>query len=355
MAPNIVYEAILNGFRAVLDYISAHVLTCLIPAFFIAGAISAFVKKDAILKYFGPEEKKHIAYPLASISGTVLAVCSCTILPIFAGIYKKGSGIGPAITFLFAGPAINLLAIIYTAQILGYEIGIARAVASILMSILIGIVMSVLFREHDRQILAKNRRKIMAEEKDKPLKVQIAFFSLLLAILIVGGAGIPIYEKLLIMLVFVALLIFILKKNFTKRELRNWGTETWDLTKKIFPILVAGTFVLGLIAYFLPPSTFAPWLGGNSIISCFTATVVGALLYMPTLLEVPIVGTTLGYTHGVIGGGPALSLLLAGPSLSLPSMIVLQRIIGTKKAMAYIFLVIIMSTVAGYLYGLIGV
>jgi uncharacterized membrane protein YraQ (UPF0718 family) len=325
------------------------VLTCLIPAFFIAGAIAAFVKKEAILRYFGADVKKHISFSVASISGTVLAVCSCTILPIFAGIYKKGSGIGPAITFLFSGPAINILAIVYTAQILGYDIGIARAVGAIAMALVIGFLMSMLFR--DRVEGAMKARRARVEERKNGGK-EIWLFVVLIAILVIGGAQIEILYRVALIAVLLIALVF-LTRYFSKTELREWGIETWDLAKKIFPILLLGTFFVGIIAYFLPPETFRPYLGSNSIASCFLGSVVGALLYMPTLLEVPIVGTTLGYTTGVLAKGPALALLLAGPSISLPSMIVLQRIMGTKKTLAYILLVVFSSALAGYIFGAI--
>jgi len=349
---NIIYDALNSGLASVLDYLSAHVLTCLLPAFFIAGAIAAFVKKDAILKYFGADVKKHISFSVASVSGTVLAVCSCTILPIFAGIYKKGSGMGPAITFLFSGPAINILAIIYTAQVLGYDIGIARALTAIVMSVLIGFIMSILFRKQEERKNAANAKELDPDVRKNERKY-IWLFVILIALLVAGGAQIEMMYKASVIAIMVLVLIVFLVGYFSKTEMRGWGIETWDLTKKIFPILLLGTFIVGIIAYFLPPETFRPWLGGNSISACLLGSVVGTLLYMPTLLEVPIVGTTLGYSTGVIGGGPALALLLAGPSISLPSMIVLQRIIGTKKTVAYIFLVVLVSAVAGYLFGAI--
>lgn len=344
---NIVYDALVSGVNAVLDYISAHVLTCLIPAFFIAGAIAAFVKKDAILRYFGNDVEKWKSYGVASVSGGVLAVCSCTILPIFAGIYKKGAGIGPATTFLFAGPAINILAIIYTAQILGYDLGAARAISAVLMSVVIGVLMSILFKGES----SGGRPNPKSNERGKPIWLILVFFTLLITILIIGGTKLELWLKIMVMLLLAVVLGLLCYRYFTKKEMKTWGTETLDLAKKIFPILLVGTFVLGVVAYFLPPQTFAPFLSGNSISACFTASIVGALLYMPTLLEVPIVGTTLGYTSGIIGAGPALSLLLAGPGVSLPNMVVLFRILGARKAMAYLLIVILISAFSGYIFG----
>jgi uncharacterized membrane protein YraQ (UPF0718 family) len=353
---NPIIDAIINGFYAVLDYLSAHVLTCLIPAFFIAGAITAFVKKDTILKYFGPKMKKHISYSIASVSGTVLAVCSCTILPLFAGIYKKGSGIGPASTFLYAGPAINILAIVYTAQILGYDLGAARAFFAILMSIVIGLIMAAIFRKHDEELNSKNKKgqmiiQIRGGGENRPTWVILAFFGLMIAILIIGASQLAWVPKLAIVYLITIVVAVILIYYYTRDDVTDWGYETWDLTKKIFPILIAGTFIVGVIAFFLPPETFKPYLGDNSLAANFLASVIGAILYMPTLLEVPIIGTTFGYSSGLMGSGPALALLLAGPAVSLPNMIVLYRIMDAKKTGVYIIIVIFISTMAGFIYG----
>jgi uncharacterized membrane protein YraQ (UPF0718 family) len=351
---NIIYDALFSGLESVLDYLSAHVLTCLIPAFFIAGAIGAFIKKDAILLYFGPKVNKWKSYGIASVSGAILAVCSCTILPLFAGIYKKGSGIGPATAFLYAGPAINVLAIVYTARVLGYDLGAARAVSAIGMSFLVGFIMAKVFRSHDEKNVAANQVPESSNGiTDKPLWVFYGFFTLMVLILIIGAAQIDWIIKIIFLIILIAGLLAIVNFYYQRDELEDWGYETWDLTKKIFPFLIFGTFVVGLIAYFLPPETFSPYLGSNSILDCFTGAVIGAILYMPTLLEVPIIGTTFGYSSGLMGQGPALALLLAGPAVSLPNMIVLYQIIGAKKTIVYIWLVIIFSTVAGFFYGLI--
>ncbi|MDG6225509.1 MAG: permease [Candidatus Thermoplasmatota archaeon] len=360
-----------SGMDSLLDYIVNHTITCLIPALFIAGAIAAFVKKDAILKYFGPSVKRYISYPLAAVSGTVLAVCSCTILPLFAGIYKKGSGIGPATAFLYSGPAINVLAIAYTASALGYDIGAARAIIAVLMSMVIGFLMSVIYRKHDRALMEEAKKNPMlemaSEKSERPKWVPLAFFLSLLGILIFGASsfsnvmefassiGLDISSPWMIKFPIVyALTIGIGLMSiyyFKKDEITDWGMETWDLTKKIVPILVAGAFVVGVIAYFVPPETFRPALGNEGILANLLASVIGALLYMPTLLEVPIIGTTFGYSDGVMGSGPALALLLAGPAVSLPSMIVLTKIMGLKKTMTYILLVVIFSSLAGFIYG----
>ncbi|MDO9035837.1 MAG: permease [Methanoregula sp.] len=346
--------SLLMGWDTLFGYLSQHVVTCLIPAFFIAGAIASFIKKDAILKYFSPETKKSTSYGIASVSGAVLAVCSCTILPMFASILKKGSGLGPAITFLYAGPAINILAIVYTANVLGYDLGIARAVAAVVLSILIGLIMMSLFPAHDDETTkthAAARRAVMAKEDTRPRWVIPAFFIFLVAILLIGTSALDVFIRLLIVYFLSMAVAFLLIYYFTRDEITDWGLEIWDLTKKIFPILVIGTFALGVLAFFLPPETFKPFFGNNSLQANFLAAIVGAILYMPTLLEVPVIGTTLGYLSGSMAKGPALSLLLTGPSVSLPSLLVIYRIIGAKKTLTYAGLVIVFSTMAGFLFG----
>ena len=345
--------ALLSGLTAMVDYLAAHTITCLVPAFFIAGAIAAFVKKEAILKYFSPDAKKSVSYGIASISGVVLAVCSCTILPMFAGILKKGSGIGPATTFLYAGPAINILAIIYTASVLGWDLGFARAVFAISMSIAIGLLMALIFRSYDQQVTAAGKGFVSAaEEATRPKWVVPLFFIFLVLILVIGASGlIPFSIRLSIVYILTLGVALLLIYYFERDEVTEWGYEIWDLTKKIFPILIAGTFVVGIIAYFLPPETFRPFFGDNSVGACLLAAVVGTILYMPTLLEVPIIGGTFGYTQGIMAGGPALALLLSGPAVSLPSLLVLYRIMGVKKTAVFAVLVIAFSTVAGVIYG----
>jgi len=349
--------SLLLGWTTLLDYLSQHVVTCLVPAFFIAGAIAAFVKKEAILKYFSPETKKTTSYGIASISGAVLAVCSCTILPMFAGILKKGSGLGPAITFLYAGPAINILAIVYTAKVLGFDLGVARAVAAIVLSIAIGFVMMKLFPAQDEETsktFGAARKAAIACADDKPGWVVVTFFVFLIAILLVGTSALDVLWRLLIVYILSLGVAFLIIYYFTRDEVTEWGLEIWDLTKKIFPVLVIGTFALGVLAFFLPPTAFRPFFGDNSLPANLLAAITGAILYMPTLLEVPIIGTTLGYLSGDMAKGPALALLLTGPSVSLPSLLVIYRILGGKKTLAYAGLVVGFSTLAGFIFGNLG-
>lgn len=356
-----------SGIEALQEYLSAHVLTCLIPAFFIAGAIAVFVSKQSVLKYFGAQTKKYISYSIASVSGGILAVCSCTVLPLFTSIYKRGAGIGPATAFLFSGPAINILAIILTARVLGFNIGLARVIGAVGMSIIIGLLMAFIFRNHDNE----NNNLFGGQDEqgnNRPLKVSLLFFILLVLILVIGAASteyISWVPKLAIVYALTILVSVILIFYYSRDEVKHWGMETWDLTKKIIPILFVGVFIVGIIggvaAYYMPgadPSNavgvaVAPYIGGNDIFSCFFASVIGAVLYMPTLLEVAIVGNLFGYSSGLMGGGPALALLLAGPSLSLPNMIVITKVLGVKKAGVYIGLVVVVATVVGFAYGMI--
>jgi uncharacterized membrane protein YraQ (UPF0718 family) len=362
-------DILLSGIASLEEYLSAHVLTCLVPAFFIAGAISIFVSKNTILNYFGAKTKKYISYSIASVSGAILAVCSCTVLPLFAGIYKRGAGIGPASTFLFSGPAINILAIVLTARVLGFEIGLARVIGAVFMSILIGLLMAFIFRKEEKE-KKKNNLELGQDsnQTNRPLKISLLFFILLVIILIVGAASteyIPWVPKLASVYLLTIILSVILIFYYSRDEIKNWGYETWNLTKKIFPILLIGVFIVGIIggaAAFLNPGInpdnavgemVKPYIGGNSLFSCFLSSIIGAILYMPTLLEVKIIGGLFGYSVGTMGGGPALALLLAGPSLSLPNMIVITKVIGLKKAFVYICLVIIIATFVGFAYGLI--
>jgi hypothetical protein len=348
------------GLSTLMEYLSAHVLTCLIPAFFIAGGIAALLKTEMVLKYFGADAPKWICYSVAATSGTILAVCSCTILPMFAGIEKKGAGIGPATAFLFSGPAINLLAIVLTARVLGLDLGIARAVAAVSMAVIIGLIMAAIFERNRKCEISSNNATTQAtmettelQESGRTERISILFLGLLIGVLLSATSKLEFALKWTIVAAFVAAAAYVLIRYFSSDEKSAFFSETWSLAKKIFPLLVVGTFITGIIGYFMPVELLRTYLGSNSFWSCFIASIIGALLYMPTLLEVPIVGTLFGYSSGITAAGPALSLLLAGPSLSLPSMIVITRIIGLKKGGVYFSLVVIASTIVGMLYGAI--
>ena len=334
-----------SGWEALLEYLSGHVMTCLVPAFFIAGAIAVFVSQASVMRYFGAKANKILAYSVASVSGTILAVCSCTILPLFAGIHKRGAGLGPAIAFLYSGPAINILAIVYTARLLGFDLGVARAIGAISFSVIIGLIMAFIWRKEELQKTNNPGELVLPQEegKSKPQGITLFYFAILVGILVFGAA-----QKWLITGVLLLVLGVVLYRWFDKGELKYWLEQTWDLFKKIFPILIAGVFVAGIIKALLPQPVVEHWLGGNGLRPTFIASVFGALMYFSTLTEVPIIRalTDLG-----MGKGPALALLLAGPALSLPNMIVIARIMGIKKTAVYVSLVVIMATMTGMVFG----
>ncbi|MDD2834866.1 MAG: permease [Methanothrix sp.] len=353
-----IIAALQAGLSTLLEYLSAHVLTCLIPAFFIAGAIAALLHKETVLKYFGADAPKWLCYSVAATSGTILAVCSCTILPMFAGIQKRGAGIGPATAFLFSGPAINLMAIILTARVLGLDLGIARAVAAVSMAVVIGLIMAAIFQKSEKRCESSPAPAFPVdsnlEVKNRPSYTTGLFMAVLVAILLVATSGVlELLPKAIIVGALILIAAFLMKSYYQPEEQEAFLSETAWLAKKIFPLLVVGTFITGIIGYFLPVEWIRTIFGTSSFSSCLLASAIGSLLYMPTLLEVPIVGTLFGYSTGVTAAGPALSLLLAGPSLSLPSMIVITRVMGLKKSGVYIVLVVLISTLAGMIYGAI--
>lgn len=346
-------------------YARAHVLLCLVPAFFIAGAIAAFVSKASVMKYLGARANKALAYGVASVSGSVLAVCSCTVLPLFAGIYRMGAGIGPATAFLYSGPAINILAIVLTARILGVGIGVARATGAVLFSIVIGIAMHAIFRKEETA--KANAQAAMPQPKvSRPLWKNALYLATMAGFLVFANWGQPqqtsgvwfaIYSaKWIIAFACLAALgaaIFFLLR-MTRDEAGEWIESTWDFAKQIMPLLLVGVLVSGFLLGrpghegIIPSSWVSGAVGGNSIRANLFASVAGAFMYFATLTEVPIVQGLLG---SGMGKGPALALLLAGPALSLPSMLVIRSVMGTKKAVVFIFLVIVLSTVTGLIYG----
>lgn len=334
-----------GGLNGLKEYLSAHVITCLVPALFIAGAIATFVSQAGVLKYFGPQAKRAVSYSVASVSGAVLAVCSCTVLPLFAGIYKKGAGLGPAIAFLFSGPAINVLAIVYSAKLLGYDIGLARAIGAIAFSIITGLIMAFIYRKEKSQYDAKAFAMLTADPPGKSIRQQVIFLVLLVSILVFAASGNWIATGIL----FIALAV-VLWRWFTQGEIVQWLKETLHFTRLIIPWLLVGVFAAGVLRVIIPESIITTYVGGNSISANFIASFAGALMYFATLTEVPIVKAFMDLG---MGKGPALALLLAGPALSLPSILVLNKIMGTKKMFTYVGLVVVMATITGYIFGLI--
>lgn len=338
-----VANSIINGFKMLNEYAKEHVLLCLVPAFFIAGTISVMLKKDAILKLLGPSAKRIVSYPVAAVSGAILAVCSCTILPLFGGIYKKGAGIGPATTFLFAGPAINIAAIFLTARVLGWDLGIARMIATITAAVFVGIIMELIYQEKGTGGF------VVAEKTENGIRA-IVFFLVQLTFLVISGLKLNSTLKYSSMTVLASSTAVIALIGFPRNETKQWLQETWDFAKKILPYLFVGVFLAGLITKLLPQAVIVALLGKNNLLSTFLASVIGALMYFATLTEVPIIQalTELGMAKG-----PTLSLLMAGNTLSLPSMIVITKLLGKKKAFTYFALVVGFSTIFGLIYGLI--
>ena len=342
----ILSQLLQGGWHALLEYLSAHVLTCLVPAFFIAGAIAVFVSQGAVLRYFGPKANKLLSYSVASVSGTILAVCSCTVLPLFGGIYKRGAGIGPAVAFLYSGPAINVLAIVYTARILGFELGLARAIGAIVFAAGIGLIMALIYRKEKslKDSAAFDALLDAAPESKSPWQ-QIIFFAVLVGILVFAASKVWVFTGILL-----AVLFFILWRWFTKGEIGMWMKETLRFARLIVPWLLVGVFIAGVITTFVPQDAVTDWVGGNSLLANFIASFLGALMYFATLTEVPIISA---FMNLGMGKGPTLALLLAGPALSLPNMLVIRSIMGTKKTLTYVGLVVIFATFTGYIFGLI--
>lgn len=357
--------AVFEALALVRWYAREHVILCLVPAFFIAGAISVFVSQAAVLKYFGASAPKALAYGVASVSGSILAVCSCTVLPLFSGIYTRGAGLGPAIAFLYSGPAINVLAIILTARVLGIEMGVARAVGAVAFSVVIGLLMHLFFlkEEHSRA----ERGEIALGEAPKPARPlwkDASYFLSMVAVLVFLNWGAPqanvgfwlaAYRvKWILSGFFLLLVALMLARWFNKDELSEWVGASWGFAKQILPLLLAGVAAAGLLLGrpghegLIPSEWVARLVGGNSLGANLFSALVGAFMYFATLTEVPILEGLMG---AGMGKGPALALLLAGPALSLPNMLVINGVIGPKKTFAYCSLVVVMATLSGLLYG----
>jgi uncharacterized membrane protein YraQ (UPF0718 family) len=357
-------NALMESLYLVKWYAQEHVILCLVPAFFIAGAISVFVSQASVMKYLGARANKVLAYGVASFSGTVLAVCSCTVLPLFAGIYKMGAGLGPACAFLYSGPAINILAIILTARVLGFQLGVARAIGAISFSVILGLIMHFIYRKEELE-KANGQMNMPKPQVRRPLLQNALFFAVMIGVLVFANWGKPlegdhglwslIYQYKWWIAGFSLLsLAIILFRWFKKDELKEWTSATWVFALQILPLLLGGVlvsgFLLGRVGHEgVIPNRWVEWaVGGNSLRANLLSSVAAAFMYFATLTEVPILQGLIG---SGMGKGPALALLLAGPALSLPSMLVLRSIMGTQKTVVYVSLVIIMSTITGMFFG----
>jgi uncharacterized membrane protein YraQ (UPF0718 family) len=356
-----------EAFLMLGEYARQHVLLCLVPAMFIAGAITVFLNQQAVMRYLGPDANRLTAYGVASVSGAILAVCSCTVLPIFKGIYKKGAGLGPAVAFLYSGPAINVLAIVLSAKVLGWKLGAARTVGALLFSVVIGLLMALIFRDEDKRRATDARMFAQLDEKPaRNLGRTIVYMASMIGILVFvnwadskGGSAAwdAIHSvKYWIVGAFALVLVYALVRWFTKVERVEWVIATRDFSLQILPLLFGGVLLSGFLLgrpghdALIPSSWIAGLLGGNSLGANFLAAFSGALMYFATLTEIPIVQ---GLRGAGMGQGPALALLLAGPSLSLPSILVIAGELGWKKTLTYVGLVVALSTMAGLAFGAI--
>ncbi|HOF60330.1 MAG TPA: permease [Candidatus Latescibacteria bacterium] len=400
-------NAVSEAFQLTKWYAREHVVLCLIPAFFIAGAISVFVNQAAVMRYLGAKAKRTLAYGVASVSGTILAVCSCTVLPLFAGIYKRGAGLGPAIAFLYSGPAINVLAIVMTARIMGLELGVARAVGAVVFSVVIGLLMAFIYRKDET---ARNGAQADAPmpEGGRPLWQTAVYFAAMVGVLVFANWGKSDQTEVIWYAIwsvkwyltagFAILLAVLLNRWFSipfwqvgvaslivlgmalafpeepvvtfgvgavalsvitslrTDESGDWFAASWGFAKQITPLLLFGVlaagFALGRPGHegIIPSQWVSAAVGGNGVGANFFASIAGAFMYFATLTEVPIVQGLLG---AGMGKGPALALLLAGPALSLPSMLVIRTVVGTGKTITYVSLVVVMATISGLIYGAI--
>jgi len=358
------------GLTGLVNYLSAHVLLCLIPAFFIAGALSALFKKEAVTKYLGPDTPKYISYPVASAAGFLIAVCSCTILPLFAGIWKKGAGLGPAVTFLFTGPAINLLAITYTGSLIGWDIAAARGVLAITFGIVIGMLMGLIFgklsktsSKHGTTLPKSPMPTAAADPSDPPAESpsqltlkerlvrnrSLVLFLLLIGILLSGTFPAPIVYRIPVLGALVLLTVLWSVKVNSREENKVWMGETYFFTKMIIPLLLVGVFVAGVATHVIPSDVIAEHLGHDTLSANGIAVAFGIFMYFPTLVEVPVARMFLDLG---MAKGPLLAYLLADPELSLQSILVTRKIMGSKKVAVYVGLVAVFCTAAGLIFGM---
>lgn len=405
--------AVVATFDLAKWYAQEHVILCLLPAFLIAGVISVFVSQASIIKYFGAKAKRWVAYTVAAVSGTILAVCSCTILPLFSSIHKRGAGLGPAVAFLYSGPAINILAIILTARILGFELGVARFVGAVTFSIVIGLIMAFIYRKEEK-VRAAEQMNFPDIPENRPLwQTALHFFALVLILVfanwgkpgegdnsslwfyiwswkwyITGSFGLVLVYSMIyilklkawqvllgavataasalfignplvsVVVAITAISIIALNDKNEESENKEWILSSWGFTKQIIPLLAIGVVIAGFLLGSthddtnipgIIPNHWVAWaVGGNSLLSNFFASIVGAFMYFATLTEVPIIQ---GLLASGMGKGPALALLLAGPSLSLPNMLVIRGVMGTQKTIVYVVIVVVLSTIAGIIFG----
>lgn len=403
-----VQNAILEGFRLLQWYAIHHTLACVVPAMFIAGAIATFMSQASVMRYLGPRSNRTLAYGVASVAGIVLAVCSCSVLPMFAGIYAMGAGLGPASAFLYSGPAINVMAIFLSARVLGLDIGIGRGIGAVVFAVIIGLLMALFFRRSEQERVEAAQVPETPPSGRALWKTSLYFVCMILflvfadwyntndvTITMQSGATVSakirydtqnhldiqeyqadgrlspetrridkqqiaevnpvpsitqnVHSVKWYLAGFMGLLVLLMVwRWFSRDEVKEWMGATWDFALMIIPLLFAGVFVTGFVGALIPEQAVAGVVGGNSLLSNFFASFVGMIWYFATLTEIPIVEMLM--RHGM-GKGPALSLLLAGPALSLPSILVIYKVVGAKKTLVFCALAVVMSTLVGFLFG----
>jgi uncharacterized membrane protein YraQ (UPF0718 family) len=390
-------DAIVEAFKLLQWYARNHTLACVVPALFIAGGITTFLSQASVLRYLGPKSNKVAAYSVASVAGIVLAVCSCSVLPMFAGIYHLGAGLGPASAFLYSGPAINVLAIFLTGRVLGPEIGLWRVAGAVGFAFVVGLGMALIFRREENQkaqaavhlpeppktgrrmwqnalLLAAmvhrtdgtEIRGVVLQEMHDEVMIQVQESSgttragdrLVLPkseireIVVAKSWVMEVHHIRWYLAALMGFAVALMTWRWVGREeFWTWMGNTWNFAKLLVPLLFGGVFVVGFISALLPDAQIAMLVGDNSLRANLIGSVVGALFYFATLTEVPITQALM--EHGM-AGGPALALLLAGPALSLPNMLVLIKVMGVKKTLAFCAIIVVVATITGMIYGSVG-
>ncbi|UCB57705.1 MAG: permease [Candidatus Omnitrophota bacterium] len=341
-------ELIIAGFLSVKEYIIEHVVTCLVPAFLLAGAMVSFISKEAIIRHLGYTANKIKSFSLAALGSFFLAACSCTVIPVASGLYYRGSGIGPAFILLWVAPASNILALLYTGAILGYGMVTARIISALLMAFVVGIIMSTVFRRSEQKRIEENQEtaggKIIAA-KDIIL-ILLILASLLLPNYVIRKG--PYLHKVFVWGLATLIMLAYALKVKSKQELKDWMRQTFWFVRIIFPLLLLGVFIVGIIGKILPEDWIRRWLGGNSLSASFLATMLGAISYFATMTEAPFVDTLMKLG---MGKGPSLALLLTGPGISLPNWLAIARVFGVKKALCYVVTIIILGSTVGWFFG----
>ncbi|MCM8771542.1 MAG: permease [Candidatus Omnitrophica bacterium] len=340
-------EIILGGFLALKDYIATHILTCLVPAFLLAGGMISFINKEIIINYLGTKVHKLKSFTLAGFASFLVAVCSCTVIPISSGLYYTGAGIGPAFIILWVAPSSNILSLIYTGNIIGGKIVLARVISALLMAFVVGSIMSYVFRKEKMEEV-----KIEREINEKVIERKYLILLILILISLLGPNYIiqkgPYWKKVIVWFFFTFIICVYSYKKIEKEKIKSWIRETLFFVRMIFPLLLIGVFIVGIIGKILPENWIEKFLGGNSLKSSFFATLIGATTYFATLTEAPFVDTLMKLG---MGKGPALALLLTGPGLSLPNWIAISRVFGIKKAVVYVLTIIFCGTIVGWFFG----